>query len=137
MVIIARARNLRPAFGLAGVHGPIVCEGITADTLSFAACAKTSTIVAADCVAHGQRKKRVVRRRLTIVFAVMRGDLLSRGDMLEDFEGDISAFANKFAVVLTVMLERDFSGYICGRVSLTLTNRAGPRKRWFTPLLAE
>lgn len=67
----------------------------------------------------------------------MRGDLLSRGDMLEDFEGDISAFANKFAVVLTVMLERDFSGYICGRVSLTLTNRAGPRKRWFTPLLAE
>jgi len=37
----------------------------------------------------------------------MSGDLLSCGDMLEDFECDIPAFSDKFAVVLTVVLEMD------------------------------
>ena len=44
------------------------------------------------------------KRGRTVVFAVVRGNFLSRGDVLEDFEGDISAFSDKFAIVLTVML---------------------------------
>lgn len=47
----------------------------------------------------------------TVVFAVMSGNLLSCSDMLEDFECDIPAFSDKFAVVLTVMLEWDISTY--------------------------
>ena len=57
----------------------------------------------------------------TVVFAVMSGDLLSCSDMLEDFECDIPAFSDKFAVVLTVMLERDISIY-CVKESTTHIN---------------
>jgi hypothetical protein len=55
--------------------------------------------------------KKQKKKRRTVVFAVVSGDLLSCSDMLEDFESDVPAFSDKFAVVLTVMLEMDISTY--------------------------
>lgn len=55
----------------------------------------------------------------------MCGDLLSRGDMLEDFEGDISALPDKFAIVLTVMLERDIG---VDRMQERITHINEPRR---------
>lgn len=52
IVIIAPARDLRPTLGLTGVHGPLIREGVTANPLDFAACAKTSAIVTADYLVH-------------------------------------------------------------------------------------
>jgi hypothetical protein len=61
------------------------------------------------------------RKERTVVFAVMSGDFLSCGDMFEDFESDIPAFSDKFAVVLTVMLEIDIRTY-CVKESTTHIN---------------
>jgi len=67
---------------------------------------------------RGIRVEKAEEKGRTVVFAVMSGDLLSCGDMLEDFESDIPAFSDKFAVVLTVMLEMDINTY-CVKESIT------------------
>ena len=123
IAVVALARDFCPALGFTGVHRPLIREGVAADALDFAACAKTSAIVTTNYSDPGQRKcvKKAEEKQRTVVFAVMSGDFLSCGDVLENFEGDIPAFSDKFAVVLTVMLEMDISGY-CVKESTTHIN---------------
>jgi len=65
----------------------------------------------------------------------MRRDFFSGRNRSEDFEGDISAVSKQLTVILAVVLEEkvvSFQAMNTGmdqRGALTLTKRAGPRKR--------
>jgi hypothetical protein len=79
-----------------------------------------------------ERRKSKGLRGLTITISIMCSDFFPDGYSSEHSEGDVFSFSKKLAIVVAIVLYTIFSlDKLQNDCILTLTNRAGPRKRWF------